>query len=210
MTMSRFIYEPPTALRGSRDYVHSTDIYEEIVNGAVLADLGFDGPVDLRIRRKIMCRPRYVYFPAGEAVGEASVICSFKSGGVGYVAAVTETADPVMVLKQYDETPAARISRIEGRTARLDGETGLRPIEAVTALAVHLHKAALPPAAGKRWMLVQLSIRRPLAETETKWLGLYIDKLVGTTMTRTRIDAHDGPLGTMIFMLATSDASNYS
>lgn len=203
MRMSPFIHEPPAVFRGSRDYVHSTDIYEEIVAGAALANLGFEGPVDLRIRAKIMCRPRYVYFPAGDPVAEAAVTCAFRSGGMAYVAAVTETANPVVARKDYDESSVTRISKIDGRIARLDDETGLRPIEAVTALAVHLHKTALPPTAGQRWMLGQLSIRRPLAETETRWLVLHIDKLVGATMTRTRVDAQNGPLGTMIFMLTT-------
>lgn len=198
--MSRFIHEPPAALRGSRNYVHSTDIYEEIVKGAALANLGFEGPVDLRIRRKLVRRPRYTYIIAGEPVGAAAVTCAFQSRGTTYVVAVTETEDRVIERNAYDENWVVTNSAIEACTASIDGESGLRPIEALTALAVHLHKMALPPSVAQRWMLGQLSIRRPLAEAETRWLVLHIDKLIGATMTRTRIDAQDGPLGTMIFI----------
>lgn len=197
-----FVHVPPAALRGSRDYVHSTDLYEEIVAGVTAAGLSFEAPIDLRIRAKIINRPRYEIMRAGSAIGEAAAICAFTSAGQEYMAVVTETEEPVTARKPYDEGPVARLSTIEDRTARLDGKTGLRPIEAVTALAVHLHKTALPPPYGQRWMLGQLSIRRALADTETRRMALDIDRMIGKTTTRTRITACDGPIGTMLFVLA--------
>jgi len=199
---SPFVHMPPAALRGSRDYVHSTDLYEEIVAGVAAAGLSFEAPIDLRIRAKVINRPRYAIIPAGAMVGEAVATCAFTSGGQEYLAVVTETDELVTARKPYDEGPAARFSTIEGRTARLDGETGLKPIEAVTALAVHLHKTALPPPDGQRWMLGQLSISRALADTEARDMVLDIERMIGKTTTRTRITACDGPVGTMLFVLA--------
>jgi hypothetical protein len=203
MSMPPFQYQPPVAFRGSRDYIHSTDIYEEIINGAALANLGFEGPIDLRIRTKITCRPRYIFLPVDALFEDAAATCSFNSGGSSYVAAITETAEVVIDRKAYDDSSAATASIIEGRSARLIGETGLRPVEAVTALAVHLHKTALPPATGQRWMEVQMSIHRPFIDADTSTLALHIDRIVGGTMTRTRIEAIGGPLGTIMFILAS-------
>lgn len=203
MSVLPFTYQPMIAFRGSRDYIHSTDIYEEIIYGAALAGLDFEGPIDLRIRTKIARRPRIAIFHAGAVVDNAAVTCAFNSRGSSYIAAISETAELVTDRKAYDDSPAATESRIEGRSARLIGETNLHPVEAVTALAVHLHKTALPPTRDQRWMEVQMSIHRPFILADTSTLGLHIDKIVGGTMTRTRIESIDGPLGTMMFILAS-------
>ena len=200
--MRRFVFEPEARLRGARDYVHSTDLYEEIASGASQAGLQFSGPLDFRIRAKVTRRPRYLFQPAGEAVGANAATCTFRSGGEAWVAVVTETDQTVVARKPYDEGPAARLSKVEGKKAVLDGATGLRPIEALTALAVHLHKSALPPPAGLRWMLGQLTLSRALEPGDVVQLALEIDKQIGPATTRTRITARDGVIGTMIFILA--------
>jgi hypothetical protein len=202
MSAPIFVHEPETALRGSRDYVHSTDLYDQIAASVASAGLAFEGPIDFKIKARIVHRPRHTIVAAGQAMADAVATCTFTSNGQDFMVAVTETNALVTARKPYDESPAAKASHIEGREAVLAGETGLRPVEAVTALAVHLHKTALPPAAGLRWMLGQMSIRRPLAETETRTLTLAIDRTIGSTMTRTRMEAHDGVLGTIIFILA--------
>lgn len=194
---------PPAAFRGTRTYVHSTDLYEEIMTGAGVAGLAPEGAVDLRIRAVITHRPRYLFgSEPSPDTASAPATCVLHAAGVPVHITVTETDEPVSGRKPYDEGPAARHSRIEGRTARLDGETGLRPIEAVTALAVHLHKAALPPPDQRRWMLAQLATVRPLAAGDARRLTLVIERVVGGTMTRTRIEAADGVIGTMMFMLS--------
>lgn len=200
--MTRHVFEPEARLRGTRDYVHSTDLYEEIAAGASQAGLQFSGPLDFRIRAKVTHRPRYLFQPAGEAVGAHAATCTFKSGDEAWVAVVTETDQTVLARKPYDEGPAARFSKLEGKTAALDGATGMRPIEALTALAVHLHKTALPPPAGLRWMLGQLILGRALESGDATKLTLEIDKQIGQATTRTRITAREGMIGTMIFILA--------
>jgi hypothetical protein len=201
--MIPFAFEPEAKLRGTRDYVHSTDLYEEIAAGAAYAGLSWSGPLDFRIRAKIIHRPRYVFQSAGEPVGANAATCTFTSGSENCVAVVTETEQAVTERKPYDEGPAAKHSSITGRRAVLDGPTKMRPIEALTALAVHLHKTALPPPSGQRWMLAQLTTNRALVEEDASMLTLEIDRQIGKSTTRTRITAHDGVIGAMIFILAT-------
>ena len=200
--MTPIVFEPEARLRGSRDYVHSTDLYEEIAAGAAQARLEFSGPLDFRIRAKITHRPRYAYQAAGEPVGANAATCTFRNGGENFVAVVRETDELVMERKPYDEGPAARLSTITGQKAALHGPTGMRPIEALTALAVHLHKTALPPPSGLRWMLGQLTTSRALLAEDASQLTLEIDRQIGKATTRTRITAHDGVIGNMIFILA--------
>ena len=200
--MTSFVFEPEAKLRGSRDYVHSTDLHEEIVAGATQAGLSFKGPVDFRIRAKITHRPRYLYQPVDQPVAVNAATCTFMSGSQAWVAVVTETDQFVTERKPYDEGPAAQFSTVEGLKASLNGPTQMRPIEALTALAVHLHKTALTPPSGQRWMLGQLSISRALEPDDAHMLTLDIDRQIGKTTTRTQITAHDGVIGTMIFILA--------
>lgn len=206
MSASRtFVYEPVVAFRGGRDYVHSTDIYEDTIRGASAYGLAFDGPIDLRIRSKITKRPYYRFIegesaPSGEHAVAAQ--CRFHHKSLPWLMVLSERSLPVCERKPYDEAPAARHGVIFERTARLVGETGLRPIEAVTALAVLLHKEALPPGPGKRWMLGQLSLLRPLVPADAATLVIAIEKLAGAGTTRSSIAGHDGVLGQMIFVLA--------
>ena len=202
MSIFPYVFEPPGVLRGVRNYVHSTDMYDSIMLGAEQANLSFEGPIELRIRSTILLQPRYIYLPASEHTPEAVAICKFKSGEKSFVSVVIETESHITVRRKYDESPVTNKSKIIGLTAQLKDETGLRPIESLTSLGVHLHKIALPPKAGERWVLGQLFIRRCLSELDSSCLYLSIDKNIGSTMTRTSIEAHDGTLGFMTFMLA--------
>lgn len=204
MNGSVFIHEPATALRGSRDYVHSTDLYDETVAAVHAAGLSFEGPIDFKIKAKIVHRPRYIISSPGHVVDAAAATCTFTSKGIPYIASIAPGSEQVTEIKSYDEGLIVRASQITGLKAVLKHPTHLRPIEAVTALAVHLHKSALPPPAGRRWMLGQLSIRRPLSDDESHSLVLEITKVLAATMTRTGIEAKDGRLGTMVFILAGS------
>jgi hypothetical protein len=184
--------------------VHSTDVYEEVVRGAAVCGLAFGGPVDLRIRSKITRRPYYRFIEGAVVPATDSVAaqCRFHHDDRPWLALVGESSELVSVRRPYDEGPAARHGVVLDRMARLTGETGLRPIEAVTALAVLLHKRALFPPSGKRWMLGRLTLSRPLAPPDAATLAIAIEKLTGTTMTRSSITGHDGIIGTMVFILA--------
>lgn len=198
-----FVHAPPAAFRGSRGYVHSTDLYEEILRSAAAAGLSFDGPIDLRIKKRMTRVPRYMLSPAGgEVAGEFAAQCSFTSGGAAWTCAVTETEQEVTARKAYDESPASSFCRFEARKVAISEETGLRPIEAVTALAVLLLNRELPPAAGQRWMLAQLALGRALGASDTRQLTVGIDRQVGATMVRCAITGEDGPFGSMMFILA--------
>ncbi len=202
MTPTSFSHLPPAAFRATRDYLHSTDIYEEILAGARSMGLALTGPVDLRMRSKITRRPIYHFRPrdltsADPAASSADVVL----GGVPCSVDVVETAEPVTARKPYDEAPIWSRTRHDGDTFTLDSDTGLRPIDTVAAIGVLLHKTLFPPPAGKRWMLVRLLTERPLDERDSRWLVVSLDKRFGASTTRTRIAGADGAFGTMMFIL---------
>ena len=202
-TPATFLHAPSAAFRGSRGYVHSTDLYEEILRGTAAAGLSFDGPVNLRIRQRMTRVPRYELLQGGgDAPAEFAALCHFSAGGAEWTWVVTETQQDVSDRKPYDESPASSCGRFSDRAVTISEETGLRPIEAVTALAVLLLNRELPPAAGQRWMLGQLALDRALRASDTRLLTIAIERKVGATMVRCAIVGEDGPFGSMMFILA--------
>jgi hypothetical protein len=195
-----FIKSPSAAYRGVRGYVHSTDLYQEVLAGAEEAGLAVSGPLTFRLRRRITNVPRY-HFSASTPVSlDAAALCSFVAAGTTWFVSVVETDVPVTARRPYDESSARERCVIEGRSARLTAATDLRPIEALTALAVHLHGVVLQPPDGLRWMLGQLSLDRPLREDDATTLQVSLDQVVGGKMTRSSLTGVDGLFGTVLFI----------
>ena len=197
-----FVHAPAMSLRGARDYVHSTDLYEEMVAGGVAGGVPPTGALNFRLHAKITRQPLFTYLRGEEPAAAAAARGYYTSGDQRWTVLITESDQPVTLRKTYDESPAARNATLEDRQASLVAPTGLRPIETVTALAVLLHKTVLAPPAGRRWMLGELALSRPLRPSDSSILRIRIDRVMSAAMTRSTMDAEDGPLGTMLFILA--------
>lgn len=198
-----FEHRPVAAFRGARDYVHSTDLYEEILRGAASRGLTVEGPIDLRIRARITRTPLYTFSSGTESPDKhAPATCTFRCQDMLWVVSVTETSAPVAPCKPYDESPASRCSRIDGMAIRLTSPTGLTPIECLTALGVALHRSAFPQPSGKRWLLGQLTLSRPLVDRDSARMEIAIVKTAGGGITRSTVTAEDGEIGAMVFLLA--------
>jgi hypothetical protein len=195
-----FIYEPTVALRGTRDYLHSTDIYDLTILGAKIANLSFEGPLNLKIKARIICEPRLNYFFDNSKIPESAVTFKFKSGDKYFITTIEERLNTIKLKKNYDESAVFKLAKIDGRKAYIESETFLTPIETLTALGVFLNKNVFPLQFNERWMLGQLSISRPLCAIDSRRMLLIIDKNIGLHMNRIRIEAHDGYIGNMIFL----------
>lgn len=200
--IAEFSHEPPAAFRGSRDYVHSTDIYEEIVSGANLANLLPSGRIDLHIRRKILSRPIYQFTREAFAGEEDAAYARIELSGSEWLVRVINTAHPVEVSKAYDEQQIFDASLIEGNSISLRQNIGMRPIEVATALSVKLHKTLFPPRPLQRWLLGRLNVSRPLDERDAEFMAIEIERRIGKNITRARVIAEDGAIGSLTFMLA--------
>lgn len=197
-----FVHTPPAVFRGEREYVHSTDLYEEVTAGAGIFGLEFDGPIDFRIRERITRSPCYEFNPDSPKQAGIAASCSFFSKGDPWSCSILEGDQPVLAKKPYDESAAKLLAKISGRRIELRQETGLRPVETVTALAVAVHNSALQPGQSKRWMLARLSLDRPLHQDCTHYVSIQIDRVVGRTMTQSKIFDQRGEMGSMTFLLA--------
>ena len=95
MLAPRFEHIPATAFRGTRDYVHSTDLYEDTVVGADAAGLLFDGPIDLRISGRIVRAPIYLFERGQIRRADAAAVCRFVSRGIEWTCSINEGVAPV-------------------------------------------------------------------------------------------------------------------
>lgn len=199
---SGFIHAPIFKFRGARNYVHSTDLYEELMLGVAAAGLPpADGAVELKLRLPITTQPE-LHFLAGDSLGPASAgSFALTIAGRPFSGLIVATDRPVSERKTYDEGAIWSRSRIEDRCIALSADSGMRPIEVITALGVMLHKTLFPPSAGERWLLSKLNLVRPLQASDAVSASVRIERTIGKSMTRCTLAASEVHLGTMDFIL---------
>src|SRR5262245_56962985 len=158
LPVCEFVHAPTFKFRGTRDYVHSTDMYMELLAGADAAGFSpIDGIVNLSIRRWITTQPEFHF---GENLQDKNAApATFQLGTrTGVISGVIVATDrPVVGRNAYDESPIWSTARIDGNRAEITGDTGLRSIEVVTALCAFQHRQMYPPPVNKRWLLARLS-----------------------------------------------------
>lgn len=198
----RFIHKPEAVFRGSRDYVHSTDLYDEIAAGAAAGGLEFRGPIDLRISKRITRAPLYSYIQESATIKGFPAICSFQCGHETWHCQITESKARIEKRRSYKSHDAHNLAEISGKRIALREECGLRPIETITSLAVALHNNAFPPDVSNKWLLVRLALEKPLESDCTSYVTLALDRLIGQTMTTTTITGRSGRVGMMMFLLS--------
>jgi hypothetical protein len=199
------IHAPQIAFRGTRTYLHSTDLYEEILAGSAFTGLGKpDGPLTMKMRRTLVLQPELCYLEPDEDVDVAAAPTEFvvTVAGRGVRGIVRETIGAVTRRKGYDERPIWEVARLWGQTVAARATTGATPIEVVTALGVLLHRTLYPPSPNTRWMLGRLDLARPLAGADIPSIEITLRQQIAGRMTRSTIVVAGGALGTMEFILA--------
>ncbi len=194
------IHRPVVVLRGSRHYVHSTDLYPEMLRGAERLGLGrVDGPIDLKLRHLIATQPEFHYGAAPGMEAPATFLIRVAATDVeGWIGASDR---PVTDRCAYDEAKIWERAVLEDRTIRMTDDPGMEPIEVVTALGVLQHRKILPPATGRRWLLARLQLARPLRAGDATACRIELTQTAGRTMTRSVIATPTEVLGSMTFIL---------
>jgi hypothetical protein len=204
-----FVHAPTMLFRGTRDYLHSTDIYGELIAGAHAAGLApIDGMVALEMRMPITTQPEFHFgdAPSSECPAAAAFRLGIQSDVIS--GAILASNRPVIGCRPYDESRISSEARIAGRKVELFAETGMSPIEVVTALGVHQHKTLFPPPVGKRWLLARLFLRRPLRSQDASTITISLDRVVGKSMTRSSVATLNEQLGHMDFILGSASAQS--
>ncbi len=199
--MSGFEVRPGGVFRASRDYYHSTDLHDALVEA--LRARGIDpGAFDLKLRGRIDHDPVLHIIPgASPPVPDAPAVARFSAPQGPWSASVTEGVEAIQRRKPYDEQPIWSRTRQVAGAYVADGCSFARPIEVVTAVAVLAHRELLPPPAGMRWLLAQLTAERALGEADQDHCRIEIVRRVGSGMTQSTVADRAGVFGKMVFIL---------
>jgi hypothetical protein len=197
---------PHMQFRGARTYIHSTDLYIELMAAAREVGLALGGPVDLRIKRAITTQVEFHFDGEAESPEAGAAAARFAIGAADRTlfGRIVVADRPVTGRKPYDERPIWDRALINGRSVKMSGDSGCAPIEVVTALGVLLHNIALKPPQGSRWLLSRLSLNRPLRAADAVEVVIAITHAIGRTMTRSSLAASDGSLGSMDFIIGVA------
>jgi hypothetical protein len=195
-----FSYKPEIAFRGLRSYVHSTDLYEQLLLGAVKNGVFPDGPIDVRIRRAVTRHVefRYSNLPQTRASG-APVTFSLRAGSELWSGYAEELNEDVHLSKPYDETPIWTNAQCDGRSVWTNVDTGMQPIEIITALAVFLHRRLHTPV-GSKWLLTGLRLNHPLKAEISRSVKIEFQRAVDRA-TRSGVIHAEAQVGELDFML---------
>jgi hypothetical protein len=198
------IYEPEVRYRGSRNYLHTADFYECMCDGANQVGMpARAGPVVMNIRRLTRKQPRYCFGREAVATSSDDVVMDFRYvSEAGEVAGwVVERDADIAGNKPYDESRIWGPAELDGKHARLDADTGMAPIEVITALGVLQHKTLYPPPEGRRWLCVRVNIARPLVADDANGVDVEMVQMIGGRISKSVVDVGGERLGHMSFIL---------
>jgi len=190
--------------KGARHYLHSTDLYPELIAGAAACGWRVDGTIDIRFKRSIATQPIF-HFDGSVGGAESAAAAAEFTLGVGketVVGRIVGSDRPVTGRKTYDERGIWNLANIADRSVCLLGDSGYAPIEVATALTLLLHNKVLPVTIpGRRWLLARLSLNRPLAPADAIDISVEIRQVIGRSMTSSALTTSRGALGQIVFMV---------
>lgn len=189
--------------KGSRDYVHGTDMYDAIVGFAASRLPGEISAIQLGIHRFFRHAPDLVWFGDGrvpERTGAVVANFSMQSGGATHRGWLEDTTRPVACRKPYDEDRIGNMCRFEETTIVLEGTSEFRPIETIVAMTKQLHNRLYRVPAG-RWIFTKLDIRRPLVPADASFPTVSLLENLHNRLTKSEIGTAEGPIGHVYFSL---------
>ncbi|RAU23555.1 hypothetical protein CU669_00145 [Paramagnetospirillum kuznetsovii] len=202
------VTHPQFSFRAGRNYIHTTDLYDRLVEHVEAAGFGtVTGALRLTIR-KVMHNALELHIlgpAAGSEVSkpaDASVDMSVVTADGSIVRAwYVETDRPLTERVAYDEAPIHALCALDGQSIRLAGDSRRTPIEVITSLAVKLHNTLAPPSAGVKWLDSRLDLIRPLCAADGHDVSVTLRHRVGTSLTRSEISTPAGVIGNIFFSL---------
>lgn len=200
--LKQLTHLPLVCFRGTRTYVHSTTLFEQLMQGAANAGLQICGPIDMRVNRLIKKQPRFLFEeePAPGDRGECAVI-SFHVGKALWHCSVFERDEEISRREIYDEAKIREKAIIEGQAIRVDGKIDAKPFEIITSLTLQLHHALLPIPAERKWFLGRVQLERLILEEDAERMQITLTRKSGERLTRSVIASGKTPIGTIDFML---------
>jgi hypothetical protein len=199
---SFFVHAPHVAFRAHRNYLHSTTLYKEVLAGAEAGGLVADGQIELRVRRLIRSQPELRYSRSPIALAEdAPAVFSLQASGAVWHGAVVERALPIIDREPYDESPMLSHAAFDDAGIRVEGPSGMHPIEVITSLTLLLHQRLFTIGNDRKWYLARIELARPLETRDADAMRIEPVRRFGNTMTRSSVTAGEERIGHIEFIV---------
>jgi hypothetical protein len=198
MTSNTTVVPLDLAYKGTRDYLHGTDIYSAIVEHFSRTMPEFAHcPLRIAIHGFARNQCDLLYTVGAERMPrpeDARVEFSFEEHVYGWLA---ETTRPVQSRRPYSEDEAVATSRIEGNTIRSGPTEGFSAIEVLVAVTKRLHMTLRPYQ--PRWAFARLELSRPLELIDAGRLKVELVDALGDRLTKSLIVSSNAALGHIYF-----------
>jgi hypothetical protein len=186
------------AFKGSRDYLHGTDMYRAIVES-----LALDPGVPFRMVIHHFARRQFdlVVGPPG-GVPPATAATAFWAGHAdARIQGWLEEREAAVTRRvPYDEDAIWSSCQSSGKEIRMTSAApaSFTPIEVLVALTKKLHLDAMS-AGGTKWAFTQLDVGRLLSPSDVDKFEVRIDQALGTRFTKSSVFVESKRLGTIHF-----------
>lgn len=194
------------AFKGGREYLHGTDIFNQINLLLVREMATKDAYVQHIAFRKLAKRSCYLVFDNDNVyVRDANLIADVKllspTTRASFVARILESNAPVTQRTLYDEDSiiTAAILEDEHRRVFINSGSKYSTIEVIVAITKHLHNSLYAVEVGK-WLFGQLDLEKALPSIYSH-IAIETKSLIGNRFTVNGIFVDGDHLGDIRFIV---------
>lgn len=190
--------------KGTRDYLHGTDMYIELIR---VLNNRYSLAESRSLRLNINKFGKYqfdIHFkeptdgPGKPEKATADFLLTLPEESIsGWF---VQSSRPVESRYPYNEDAVFEHCVIKEQSISIHRDPGYHPVEVAVAMTKHLHESQLP-LDDKRWVLTKLHITRLFQSIDASSLVIKLDHNIGTRLSRSTITATDGLIG-QIYMSA--------
>jgi len=189
--------------KGARDYVHGTDMYDQLLpllmerlTGGTVAALKMTIRGVMRRQGRLLIESEGQGASRPDGVKAEFCLTRQKHGIFGWL---TEDSREILDRYSYDEAPLLALCSVRRNHVALEYNPGYTPIEVLVAMNKLLMETLFPDEKGK-WFFTRLQLARPLEPGDMEDLVLEHEmSLPGNALTRTRIRSGREGLGSIFF-----------
>jgi len=189
--------------KGSRDYLHGTDMHEAICQWLRARGLEPDGSIDLALHKiaRFAVTPTLDDEPA-PAEGETVAAFKFGIGERRHTVKLRLTKEAVEGRYPYpeDEIVAACRLSLEARSVVLEQALPFTNVEMLVAMQKGLLQALFPEAPGK-WYFTRLQLSEPIFDRPFAKYEVAFESQLGLQLVGSRVVLGGRPVGRIYFSL---------
>jgi hypothetical protein len=194
---------------GGRKYIHSSTIYDTILDGVKYLSFGeVSGQIKLNIRARSSTNLLFHMaeniedLPPQKAPVVTFMVKTSKAMLYGWAEATDEAVTKSM---PYDEDFLLSHAEIVGDIIRIKGRPPFEPIKVASSIAHRLHREKFTLPTGHKWFSVAIDLDRPLTESDMDSMSARLGSSLSHVMSRSFLSVNGGDIGRLTFSASRYD-----